>query len=284
MSTTHKYTYTIVRYVHDVATREFVNVGVILHVPSLGLVEARARPSITRLRGVFPDLDREAFQRLMQAVERCVSTVAKEVREAGLFDEGLDAAGIAARALPKDDSSLQWSEPAGAGLTDNPAKTIDRLHERFVTRYEKKGSHRRTDDEVWRPFRQKLEERHLASLLRESTFTGGVDEIVFKHAWKNGVWHAYEALSFDLSDAEHIKIKAREWRGHLSAVADTTKLLRLHFLVGAPQRADLHDAYAKALAILEKAPVKPEIFEEGQIDMLVDRLEDEARRHVQSEL
>ena len=64
------YTYTVLRYVHDVMTAEFVNVGVILHVPSMGLVKARIRPSMgPRLRGVFPDLDRDAFTRTMRAVE-----------------------------------------------------------------------------------------------------------------------------------------------------------------------------------------------------------------------
>ena len=112
------YTYTVLRYVHDVMTAEFVNVGVILHVPSMGLVKARIRPSMgPRLRGVFPDLDRDAFTRTMRAVERSLQKLADEAKRDGLFASDGDAVAMACRALPKDDSSLQWSAPAGAGIT-----------------------------------------------------------------------------------------------------------------------------------------------------------------------
>jgi hypothetical protein len=272
------YTYTVLRYVHDVVTAEFVNVGVILHVPSTGLVDARVRSSMGRLRGVFPDLDREAFTRTMHAVARSIGRLA-ETKRNDLFASESDAAGLAGRALPRDDSSLQWS-PVGAGLTNDPAKTLDRLFQRFVSRYDTRSAHRRTDDDVWRSVRQKLDERNLASLLQEKTIRGDVDEIVFRHAWKNGVWHVYEPLSFDLAEAEGIKTKAREWLGHLSAVADgTTERFKPHFIVGAPSRPELRNAYSSALAILQKAPVGPEIFEESQVDDLVAQIENEVRAH-----
>lgn len=107
-----------------------------------------------------------------------------------------------------------------------------------------------------------------------------MDEIVFKHAWKNGVWHVYEPLSFDLADSDGIKTKAREWLGHLAAVADgVTERFKPHFIVGAPGRPELRKAYDSALAILKKAPVPPEIFEESQVDDLIARIEDEVRAH-----
>ena len=36
--------------------------------------------------------------------------------------------------MPDGNSALQWS-PAGSGLTDNPARTLERLCVRYVTRY-----------------------------------------------------------------------------------------------------------------------------------------------------
>lgn len=274
------YSYTLLRYVHDVLTGEFINIGVVLFVPSTGQTLYKTRATIGRLKGAFPDLDRGAFSLSMQAVRRGLQRVAKKEREAGLLLSKGDAASVARKALPSDDSSLQWSA-CGTGLTNNPQEALERLFERFISRYDTHSRARKTDDDVWRPVRQQLEARNLAQRLQEKSIRGGLDDIVFKHAWKNGQWHVYEPLSFDLVDADGIKSKAREWLGHLSAVvADgTAEQFKPHFIVGAPANPALNSAYRTAIAILEKAPNSPEIFEEAQLELLVDQIEDEVRSH-----
>lgn len=274
------YSYTLLRYVHDVLTGEFVNVGVVLFVPSKGFVRYKMRGTIGRLKGVFPDIDRKAFLASMIAVRKGLQLVAKSEKDAGLLKSEGDAAAMARRAVPSDDSSLQWS-PSGTGLTTDPEETLDRLFDRYVSRYDTHQHPRRSDDDVWRPVRQKLEEHNLAQHLQEKSISGSVDDIIFKHAWKNGQWHVYEPLSFDLADADGIKAKAREWLGHLSAVVADGKAERFkpHFIVGAPTNLTLQDAYRSAIVILEQAPNHPEVFEESQLDMLVAKIEDEVREH-----
>lgn len=274
------YSYTLLRYVHDVMTGEFVNVGVVIFVPSLGSVRFKTRLTIGRLKGVFPDIDRRSFVESMHAVRRGLQWVAKSEISAGFLRSDGDAADIAQRAVPTDDSSLQWST-CGTGLTANPEDTLMRLFERFVTRYDTYSRSRRTDEDVWRPVRQMLEDRNLAERLQEKSIRGSVDDIVFKHAWKNGQWHVYESLSFDLADADGIKSKAREWLGHLSAVvADgSAERFKPHFLVGAPTNPALENAYRTAIAILQKAPNNPEVFEEGQLESFVGQIEDEVHKH-----
>jgi hypothetical protein len=111
--------------------------------------------------------------------------------------------------------------------------------------------------------------------------TGSLDDVTFKHAYKNGQWNVYEPVSFDLADEDGIKRKAREWLGHLAAVVDDGDVepFKPHFLVGAPTDARLNDAYQTAKEILRRAPNHPEIFEEDQIDDLVAQIEDEIRTH-----
>jgi hypothetical protein len=262
-------------------TSEFINVGVLMHVPSQRQVLARTRTTIGRIRGVFPDLDRNAFTVAMHAVQRSFRKIAKEHAKATLFSSATDASDFARRAVPADDSSLQWSR-VGSGLTSDAKETFERLYERFVARYDTHSRHRRTDDDVWRPILQKLEEKDLASRLREKTIRGAVDDVLFKHAWKNGFWQVYEPVSFDLVDADGIKAKAREWLGHLAAVvADGKNVERFkpHFIVGAPRDPKLRPAYDSALAILRRAPNDPEVFEETQIDDVVRRIESEVLSH-----
>src|SRR5262245_54583030 len=122
------YTYTVLRYVHDVMTAEFINVGVVMHVPSEQRVLAKTRTMIGRIRAVFPDLDRKAFSSSMRSVQRAFSKVEKENANAGLLVSDSDASAFARRAVPADDSSLQWS-PVGSGLTNSVEQTFDRLYE-----------------------------------------------------------------------------------------------------------------------------------------------------------
>lgn len=281
MSDRHPYSFIVLRYVHDIVTGEFVNVGVILHVPRQGVLKWRTRKTIGRIKSVFPDLDREAFVRAMRSVERGMRGAAKLLPKEGLFreDRGLDS--YAKSIVPKDDSSLQWS-PVSSGLTNDPSKTFERLYDRFVGRYDVAVKARKTDEDIWRPVRTLLTERNLDVELEKKVISGKTDSIELRHAWKNGKWHAYEPLSLDLADAEGIKDKARRWRGHLAAVADDAhEPLKLHFIVGAPENRQLLPAYENALDILRGSPFEPEIFEETQIASLINEIEDEVRAHRQ---
>lgn len=280
MISKQRYTYTVLRYVHDVVTGEFVNVGVLLYAPKCNLVKVAVRTSIGRIKHVFPDLDRQAFLSAVKAAERSVRKISKGLEHGDLLAEFGDAASIARKVLVADDSSLQWS-PVSGGLTEDAEKTFDRVYRRYVSRYDAKSPHRRSDDEVWRPVRQLLEEKNVPIDFAEKIIAGTSDEIVFKRAWRNGVWHAYEPLSFDLADAEGIKDKARRWRGHLEAVHDGLKSdLELHFVVGAPQNPALQGAFQNALKILSEAAFRPKIYEETEIPQLVSKIEDEVREHV----
>jgi hypothetical protein len=263
-----------------VLTAEFINVGVVMYVPSEGRVLARTRNTMGRLRGVFPDLDRGAFNSAMSSIRHGFRRIGKRKSTAGLFKTQDSVLAIAKEAVPSDDSSLQWS-PVGGGFTNDVQETFERLYSQFVARYDHKAKHRRTDDEIWRPVLAKLEERDLAAKLHEKLIAGSLDDVTFKHAWKNGQWHVYEPVSFDLAEADSIKSKAREWLGHLSAVvADgTAEAFKPHFFVGAPSDPRLADAYDIAKKILRQAPNEPEVFEEGQLEEFVSQIEDEVRAH-----
>lgn len=186
--TQHPYTYTILRYVHDARTGEMLNVGIILHVAPERRLLARLRSGFGRVKAAFPDLDGEAFKHALRAVERGIRAVEEEMDATRLLSGDGDAVSHARRALPADDSSLQWST-LGSGLTDNPVATLDRLFERLVRRYDERIVRRRGDEEVWRPVREKLAERNVVVPFEEKVVTSDLDSITFKHAWKNGQWH-----------------------------------------------------------------------------------------------
>jgi len=68
MTTRRAYSYTVLRYVHDVTTGEFVNVGLVLYTPSDAELRVKTRHTMGRIRDIFPDLDRRAFTTAMRSV------------------------------------------------------------------------------------------------------------------------------------------------------------------------------------------------------------------------
>jgi hypothetical protein len=279
MTPKEPYSYVVLRYIHDVVTAEFVNVGLVMVVPGRPLILTKSRKTFGRIKSVFPDLDSESYKRAVEAIERGMKSVQQSLKNDGLFGRDRTARDYARIALPFDDSSLQWS-PVGAGLTADPQKTFEHLYHRFVTQYDRASDRRRSDDDVWRPVEAKLKEHGVNVELEPKRIQGNTDAVEFRHAWKNGRWHVYEPLSFDLSDADNIKDKARRWLGHLSAVKiGSTEDVQVHFIVGRPQNISLVPAYENAIKILRQVPFDNRVFDENEIEDFVKQIEDEVRHH-----
>jgi hypothetical protein len=271
------YTYSVLRYRHDPLAGEQVNVGVILHCPKGRFCQFRMRHTFGRFRDLFPDLDGDAFKASLKAIERSVERVASHGGD-GLFAGLENALAVGQRALPQDDSSFVWGA-LGSGLTSDPRAQLESLFERFVSLYDAQRKHVRGDADIWRPVRDMLDERHLVDRLQKKAIHSSIDTVVFEHAWKNSTWHCYEPVSFDLANEDSIREKARRWVGHLTTVRESTEPFKPHFIVGRPAAPELAAAYKAAIKMLEKSPIPSEVIEEDRIGYLVDKIEDEIRRH-----
>lgn len=281
MSTKTPYSFTVLRYVHDIATGEFLNVGVALLAPEHRYVNALCRTTFQRLKTVFPTLDGESFRASMRHVTHEFERLHEQLRDQlPLRDLGAGVMGCAHSVLGADDSSLQWS-PMGAGVTVDPERTLEQLYDRFVMAYDKHtATPRRQDDDVWRHFSHELQQRQVLKHFVPKTIAVRDDQLEFEHAWKNGVWHCLAPVSFDLASADSIRDKAHRWLGQLTSVAQSDEAFKLYFLVGRPSQDELVPAFESALSILGKVRVEREVFHEGQAGALSDRLANEVRAHL----
>jgi hypothetical protein len=248
---------------------------VLLHCPDGRFADFKVRDTFGRFRGMYPDLDGEAFRQTLKAIER---SFRKHAEEDGshLLAPLQDSAALARKALPDDGSSFVWGDQ-GSGITTDPSAEFDRLFERFVAHHDKEKRPTRADADIWRPVREMLQSRNLANRLQRKVIYSTIDTVEFEHAWKNGTWHVYEPLSFDLANEATIKDKARRWVGQLTTVVGTSETFTPHFVVGKPTATELLPAYKAAIGILRTSPIAPEIIEEKDIPSLVDRMEDEIR-------
>lgn len=274
------FTYTVLRYVHDIATGEFVNMGVALYAPQAKYISAICSPRYGRLSKMFLDVNGDHLRSVMRYLQ------ARFEEHATKFNAELPLAGkpksimeIAHSILPPDDSSLQWSEPNG-GITDDPAATLEQLYARLVEKYEQREKlPSRQDDDVWKIFRKELETKQVLARMQAKRIIAKDYDHEFEHAWRNGTWNLYQPVSMDLLDADSILDKANRWLGRAFNLKESEEQFHLWMLLGEPRIEKLRPAYAKAMNILHKMPVKKDFISENEANEFSRGLAEEMAKH-----
>lgn len=277
MSNRTPYTYTVLRYRHDIIAGECVNVGLVLHAAERGFLKCKVSLKYGRLRQVFPDLDPDAFKSSLRAIERGLKAAAKKER-GDMLSKLVNAETISSSVLRIDDSSFTWSG-IGSGVAADPEQELEKLFQRFVTWYEREKEHKKADEDVWQPVREKLAEKNLASRLHSNVVSSELTSVKFEHTWRNGALHCYQPLSFDLESKENIQNKVARWSGHLFHLQDASEDFITYFIVGRPADRKLNHAYEDAIKALKKSPKQPAVYEESQLDELIELIEDEMQDH-----
>lgn len=270
MNTKTKYSYTILRYVHDLVTGEFVNMGVVLFSPDAEFLRAKLRHRSRRVTQFFPEARGSSLTRTLSILEKNINRAGERLRSnphQDLFKAmERDVMSIARAHIPFDDSGFQWS-PVRGGLSVDLSKTLDDLFDRLVTRYDEpstRGS--RSDDEVWKSFSRVLNVRRLEDRIIEHEIESSIDTVHFDKALKNGKWHLLEPVSFDLMDGATIKKKAQQIVGQMTVLKDSSEDFDVYLLVGEPQSADVKKDYEIALRTLDTIPISKHVYPESKAE------------------
>lgn len=277
--TLNNYTYTILRYVHDITTGEFVNVGVALFCASEKFASAKCRSTAGRLHKAFPSANSKQLIKKLRQIKNDFNEYGSRVSSQLRFEKYESVLDISRNVFPLDDSSLQWS-PMGSGRCVDPELELDKLYNRLVALYDKSQiKERRNEEDIWRNFKHDLEKRNLLQYFKPKTISVKDDEMEFYHAWENGQWHCIQPISFDLSSPNYIKDKAHKWLGQITSLESSNEKFKLYLLLGKPQDKNLEDAFNNALSILDKIPSEKMIFKEQQASKLLDIIDTEIQKH-----
>jgi hypothetical protein len=277
MSTT--YTYTVLRYVHDAMTGEYANVGVVVYAPACKYIGARCTAHRGRLSRMFDGVEGDHIRSLLRYIQDQVNERGRRLREELPLAKPSGLMEIATQVLPADDSSLQWSPPGG-GVADAPDAVLDALYARLVARYEgKPHAHGRNEEEVWRVFKAPLASRAILPRLQPKLIRSQMDEYEFGHAWKNGQWHVYEPVSFDLIEPDAILGKAHRWVGRGVGLQKSEEPFMIHMLLGGPREQSMRPVYTKAENLLNQIPVPHEFVREDEAERFAQNLAAEMAEH-----
>lgn len=226
-----KYQYQIVRYIHDRVTSEFVNVGVIVYQKETNFFDSKFVSKYSRISKFFNSSTGANLIATLKNFEIQIQRISKQLTE--IFQQEFnDISDITNIILPKDDSALECTITM-QGLDVNPESALDGLFDRLVNKYipetEKEA---RSDNEVWKTHYKKFFDKYnITKKLVSHEIKTKNDKIEFDKSWKNGSWHCYQALSFDLKRTESIKNKVYKWSGIINELENTNELIHLYLLM-----------------------------------------------------
>lgn len=279
----HRYTYLILRYMHDIVAGEQLNVGVVVYSPQAKYLAALCRPTYLRLSQAFPGIKGESFKSTSRFIQNEIERLADRMCS-NETSNPLSLNDILTRILPRDESAFQWSEEA-FGVTTDLSKTLGELYERLVTHYDDRVQPaRRTDDDVWRLYKTDLEKRRVLRYLKPKVIATATDEVEFRHAWKNGAWHCLEPASFDLSRTDSIRDKAHKILGQMVSLKEAREQFKVYLLVGKPRNESMQAIYEKTLRNLETKSEDLEIVREDDAQEFVEKFAKQINDHEKDHL
>jgi hypothetical protein len=279
-----QYTYVVIRYVHDRAAGESLNVGVLLYSAAARYVAVQVEPRFERLSRAFAGFDGDSYRSTLHRLSEAVRAMRTTLNSGTLvFDEPLrDATEVLKDIWP--DAGLGFH--AGAmmsGVTSDPLpRVLSELFARMVSSQipGRADAERRSDEEVWAGvYQTAMRRERISHHLTPRTFEAPEFEIRFDHTFQNKLWHVVQPVTMDFVRADSLQEKATRWLGNATALKGHPRLGKLYVLLGEPRLEVHRSAYDKAKNLLHKMPVKHEIVEEREADSFARELADYMRQH-----
>jgi hypothetical protein len=260
------YSYAVVRYVHDAAVDERLNVGVVMVAPAAKWLGFRFDEHYKRLSATFRDFDGDGYRGTVDHFRRALYSVQQSLQGFPLVTSTfVDVADLMRHAWPDQGLSFRIGETF-SGVTEDLDAALAHAFERMVTsQYPAGGDTRRSNEQVWQVFKRPLEAVRATRPLRSKSFKSNVFELTFDHAYKNHVWHVLQPISFDYKTKETIQRVAMQWLGHGVALKEQADLGKLYLLLGAPREGH-RSAYQKAKNLLRRIELPNELIEENDAD------------------
>jgi len=274
-----KYQYQLVRYIHDRVTSEFVNVGIIVFQPESNFLKAKFISKYGRISQFFSEINGHFLMSTLRQFEKEINRISKTSTE--LFFDFKFISEISNSILPKDDSALECSE-IFFGIDIDPQSSLDDLYERLVNKYNIEVENDTLDDKhVWKNvYKEYFDKYHITKTLKSHSIETAHDKMFFDKAWKNGVWHCYQTISFDLKRTETIKSKVYRWSGIIKELENTNEKLHLYFLTLSPSRhKSIKQFIEETLENTNSQNIKVSVINEKQADNFAKSLSKEIELH-----
>jgi hypothetical protein len=153
-----QYEFACIRYIPNIVTGEFLNVGVVLFCPSSNLLVGQFEKKTSRVSRLYPDFNAGLYREMIRYLDDAIKAESRNIRGQILIPVEGGLTSVMNRILIPDDSSYQLG-PIGIGLTSSPQGDLSRLFDRMVGKKSaEKPSGSKTEEKVWETFQKVITE------------------------------------------------------------------------------------------------------------------------------
>jgi Protein of unknown function (DUF3037) len=273
-------TYAVIRYVPNALREEFVNVGVLLVCPQVAYHGIRILPGFGKdtkarlLENSDGQFVRHALTTLRHSLES--GRIASTVGEAGAPEGRLNLAGLSTlQRMHVNDIRFSALRPTA---TVDPAVTLEQLFNEFVGPLEavrKSGNINRTA--IKREVHKVFNQYDLFGLegVQEDFVLPVETEPVVDLAYKNHVWHCYQAISF-AGDEREVQRNVNAYRQTANdARASNSEVRQAAFAVLAHRPSEVSARVLKSIDSLRVDQI--ELVEREEFEVLAQHIVQDLR-------
>lgn len=263
------YHFAILRYVHDVSTEEFVNIGVVMWIPERAKLLFRVTERCGRLFSFFKNIDKDSYRKMIRNLKWTAELkwASDNVATAHLFENTANNPLEIFHEIVKEDAScFQWSRLM-SGITKDVVRRFEELFEEFVTFHDfpAVSLQRRTDTEIWAHVDHALKIHHLDRRVQYGVKLETPSyHYSFRMGWNNGTRQVLEPISFALKSPTRIIDRANVWSGRLFNLSKSNDFCLTAVI--APPDNDNMDAFNVGREILNDARSIRQIITEDQLN------------------
>lgn len=276
------YTYCLVKYVHNPAAGEMLNIGVLLFSEESKQIVGKFEIYFDRLSSAFANFDGDHYRFVIRNLEYSISQLNERFKPSLFETEFKDIKGIFRSLVPDLGLSIQFGNVL-AGITNNLENEAEHIFYRLITSQtpqKEKEKKSRSDEEVWNVFSKPLAERSVTKYLKPKEFkSSNLPDVKFERTIKNEKYHVLDPVTMDYAQADYIKTRAEKILGQASALEGHPEIGTLYLLLGAPKNASHKDTFIKAKNLLNKIPIKKELIEENEAEDFAEEITSYMKKH-----
>ncbi len=273
------YTYCLIKYVHNPAAGEMLNIGVLLFSDEIKQIVGKFEIHFDRLSSVFANFDGDHYRSVIRNLETSILQL-NERFVPSLFEQGFkDIKDVFVSLVPDLGLSIQFGNVL-AGITGDLEYEANQIFYRVITsQTPQKERKSRSDEEVWTVYSKPLATQEVAKYLRPQTFVSEGNNWKFNHTFKNENWHILEPTTMDYAQAETMQNKAAKLVGETTFLKENKDIKKIYILLGEPRLDSLRGSYIKAKNLLNRIPIDKEIVEEREAEDFAKELTSYMKEH-----
>ena len=278
-----RYQYSIIKYVHNAASGECVNVGLAMLAPDERVFLVQFNQRYSRISKFFQgSFDGQHYRSMVRHLDSEFKRLAVDLQAETTCFEAVratpsDLETILRVVLPEDSTAFQCG-PLYGGIVDKVADRFSALYNEFVVRHENQGVREyREEYQIWSDFEKRLKARELLQADQPRKIETENYHYDFKGSFTNGQLNVLEPISFDLIDPTSIVEKANTWVGRLSTL-ERSQEFEFNGILAAPHLKSRIPDFERAVKMLRSHHSVKRLLVEGADGSEAEALLDEIQK------